>query len=142
MAYATVNDMIMQLGEGEVLSLSDRASAGVVDAALVADALARASSEMDSYLATRHQVPLSVVPSMLKTRCVEIAYYLLCRGARVINDDIVDLYKDAIRWLRDVAAGKASLGLPKADAETVQDDAVLFVPAVPSIFKDSVVADE
>ena len=60
----------------------------------------------------------------------------------MINDDIVELYKDAIRWLRDVAAGKASLGLPKADAETVQDDVVLFVPAVPSVFKDSVVADE
>ena len=85
MAYATVNDMVTQLGEAEVLSLSDRTSSGVVDDALVADALARASSEMDSYLATRHQVPLSVVPSMLKTRCVEIAYYLLCRRARMIN---------------------------------------------------------
>ena len=142
MTYATVSDMVTQLGEAEVLSLSDRTSSGVVDDALVADALARASSEIDSYLATRHQVPLTVVPPMLKTRCVEIAYYLLCRGARVINDDIVELYKDAIRWLRDVAAGKASLGLPKADAETVQDDVVLFVPAVPSIFQDSVVADE
>ena len=142
MAYATVNDMVAQLDEAEVLSLSDRTSSGVVDDALVADALARASSEIDSYLATRHQVPLTVVPSMLKTRCVEIAYYLLCRGARVMNDDVRELYNDAVRWLRDVAAGKASLGLPKADAETVQDDAVLFVPAVPSIFKDSVVADE
>ena len=142
MAYATVNDMIVHLGEDEVVSLSDRLNSGVVNDVLVTNALARASSEIDSYLATRHQVPLTVVPPMLKTRCVEIAYYLLCRGARVINDDIVELYKDAIRWLRDVAAGKASLGLPKADAETVQDDVVLFVPAVPSIFKDSVVADE
>ena len=142
MAYASVNDMIVQLGEDEVVSLSDRLNSGVVNDVLVTNALASASSEIDSYLATRHQVPLTVVPSMLKTRCVEIAYYLLCRGARVMNDDVRELYNDAVRWLRDVAAGKASLGLPKADAETVQDDAVLFVPAVPSIFKDSVVADE
>ena len=142
MTYATVNDMLAQLGEAEVLSLSDRANAGVVDVVLVLDALTRASSEMDSYLATRHRVPLTIAPPMLKTRCVEIAYYLLCRGARVMNDDVRGLYEDAVRWLRDVANGKASLGLPPADAQAVQDDVVLFVPAVPSVFKQTAEAGD
>lgn len=138
--YATVDDMVAQLGIDEVLSLSDREQGGVLSAkarAIVEDALARATSDMDSYLATRHVVPLTVIPAVVKTRCVDIAYYLLCRGNRILTDDIKALYSDALRWLRDVSQGKASLGLPPEPADAVQGDAVLFSAGKASIFSDA-----
>ncbi len=138
--YATVDDVVAQLGLDEALSISDVEGYGAIDRVRIEDALTRASSDIDSYLATRHVVPLVTVPAVVKTRCVEIAYYLLCRGNRILNDDVKALYTDALRWLRDVSQGKASLGLPPETAEASQGDVVLFVAGRPSVFAQNVSA--
>lgn len=110
--YATLEDMRGLYGEGELISLSDRAGTGTVDGALVADALTRAGSEADSYLSRRYVLPLAEVPPVLKTVVCDIARHLLTGGPTTETDPIETRYKRAVAWLGDIAAGKADLPLP------------------------------
>lgn len=137
MTYATVAQVIEQLGSHEVLALTDRSNVGEIDQDVLRQALARASSEIDSYIATRYPVPVAApLPLVLVTRCIDVAHYYLCRGSVVLSEPVRDAYDDAVKWLTHVAAGKASLGLPVPVVDGVVPvvDAVLFNPATPSVF--------
>lgn len=113
MSYATQADMILQFRESEMLMIADPDNNGVVDAALVADALQRASVEIDSYL-MRFSRPLAVVPARLKELCCDMARYKLV-GADVTETDIVRTrYKDAIKALESIRDGKLDIGLSEA----------------------------
>ena len=58
MAYATLDQLVSLFGAEEIRALSDRRGTGELDEGVVLDALARASSEVDSYLADRYATPL------------------------------------------------------------------------------------
>lgn len=76
--------------------------------------LTKASGKIDSYLRSRHSLPLGApYPDEVIDCCVSLAAYtLLVR--RGFNPDEYDSnfrqqYDDALEWLRDLAAGRASL---------------------------------
>ncbi len=85
---------------------------GTIDDAKVTKALDAATAKIDSYLGTRHRLPLPSVPDILKTSCIDIAVYEMSNTADTLTETIEKRYKDAIIWLKDVSAGRASLGLP------------------------------
>ena len=93
-------------------------------------ALADADDEINTYLATRYGLPLASVPAVLKRVAADIArYYLYDETA---NDAVTRRYNDAVKFLRAVANGTASLGLDLAGAEVNQDGtAVEFAGATP-----------
>lgn len=139
MSYATPNDALEQLGEAELVALTDRLNTGEVDEDVLNRALRKASGEIDSYIATRYVVPVAVlpVPEILVTKCIDIAQYHLCRGGVLLTEDIKEFYHNAIKWLGAVSAGKVSLGIPTIKTQpdaTVVNDAVQFMPARPSVF--------
>lgn len=109
MAYATVADLVTRYGEAELIDLTDRADppVGVVDADVADGAIADASGEVDAYLGVRYALPVSPVPAHLLTAVCDIARYRL-HGNRV-TDEVRTRYEDAIRWLKDVAQGRALL---------------------------------
>lgn len=111
MTYALQADMQAALGDGELIQLTDRADppVGAIDATVLARALEAADGEIDSYLASRYSLPLVSVPVILRDCAVDIARYRL--HDRGVPDRVKEAYKDRIAWLRDVASGKASLGL-------------------------------
>lgn len=111
MTYAVQADMVAALGEDELIQLTDRADppVGAIDATVLARALDAADGEIDSYLASRYTLPLASVPVILRDCAVDIARYRL--HDRGVPDRVKDEYKNRIAWLRDVAAGKASVGL-------------------------------
>lgn len=111
MTYALQVDLVTAFGEGELIQLTDRADppAGTVDAAIVTRALEAADGEIDSYLATRYSLPLITVPVILRDCAADIARYRL--HDRGVPDRVKDAYEKRIAWLRDVAAGRASIGL-------------------------------
>jgi phage gp36-like protein len=109
MAYATVSDLIAAYGPQEVIALTDREDAGAVDSAVALEALERASSEAESYLAARYALPLATTPQALTAVVCDIARYRLTGGAANETDPITDRYKAAVGWLKDVAAGRAVL---------------------------------
>lgn len=114
------------------------------DAALqrVQDAIAEADALIDGYLATRgYALPLQLSPtstgkSMLTVWARAIARYLL-NGSRITDeskDPVARDYRDALKRLADIAAGKLSLGGtdPQAPANATSTD-VRFDSA-PAVF--------
>ena len=121
MAYATLDQLVSLFGADEIRTLSDRQGTGELDKTVISDALERASSEVDSYLADRYATPLSdsaPIPPVVVSITGDIARYRLTGG------DIRDT--DPIR---DVADGKAGIpGLPPVGTET--PGAVLLEPGI------------
>ena len=110
MPYATQAQMIDRFGEAELIQLTDRAgTVGAVVVAVLDAALADADQEIDSYLRPVRTLPLAApIPERLVRVAADVARYHLYDSAA--PDDVRTRYEDAIRWLRDVATGRASLG--------------------------------
>lgn len=112
MAYATLDQLVSQFGAEEIRALSDRQGAGTLDEQVVREALERASSEVDSYLADRYVTPLSVdvpVPAVVVSVTGDIARYRMTGGDIRDSDPIRERYVRALNWLRDVSDGRASV---------------------------------
>jgi phage gp36-like protein len=60
--YSTATDMVLAYGEQRMLTIADRDDDGVVDAAVVAGAIARADEFVNSYL--DDYLPITLVPSV------------------------------------------------------------------------------
>lgn len=116
MTYALKADMQTALGDDELIQLTDRADPplSVIDDSVLTRALEAANGEIDSYLAVRYQLPLATVPTILRDCAIDLTRYRLHYLA--VPDQVAQAYKDRILWLAAIAAGKASLGLPPAEA--------------------------
>lgn len=114
MPYATISDLITQFGESEVVAITDRSRIGVVDTVVADGALQRASATIDSYLAARYPLPLSVVPHQLVDLCCDIARYKLLGSDVTETDPARYRYKDALRTLEHIRDGKIDIGLSVA----------------------------
>lgn len=126
MAYATIEQFIENFGQWEAVEVSnlDDASDQLVDADRLQTALENASGEIDSYLAQAgYTLPLATVPAFLVQRCCDIARYRL--ENRNTRQEVIDRYKDAIAWLRDVAKGVATIGPIENDTSVTQLTSVL-----------------
>lgn len=108
MTYASQQDLIDRFGEEQLIELTDRAGDDAIDATVVTRALTDADSVINSYLAQRYSVPLTEVPQVLTIRACDIARYFL--HEEHAPEAVQRRYEAAIRWLRDAAVGKASIG--------------------------------
>jgi phage gp36-like protein len=108
--YATQAQLIDRYGEAMLIDLTDRGDppSGEIDVDVVSRALADADAAIDGYLAGRYQAPLSAPPPPAVTDlALAIAIYKLHRN--VASDKIRNDYTDALKMLRDISAGVASL---------------------------------
>jgi len=110
MAYSTLADILERLPEEVLVRLTDDADQGQVDTAVVERAIADADAEIDGYVGTRYSVPLSPVPDLVRKLSVELSIYHLFSRRRGAPEEWRQRYEDAIRLLRDLAAGRVSLG--------------------------------
>lgn len=106
MPYATRADLEARYGEAELVQLSDALGTGVSDEAVLDQALADASAEMEGYLARYAGQPLTL--PILNLYACDIARYRLWRDAA--SEEVRARYRDAIRFLEQVAKGAISLG--------------------------------
>lgn len=102
----------------------------------IEDAVAQAEALIDGYLAQRrYPLPLSPVPGLVTGWTRDIARYLLHKDRRASegDDPIVRAYRDALRFLELIVAGKFSLG---AEDPVQNDPASLDVrfEAAPNVF--------
>jgi len=114
--YASRSDITEKYGKDALYPAAG--SDGTIDDATVTKALEAATSKINSYLSTRHVLPLPVVPGILKTCCIDIAVYEMSNTADTLTDTIEKRYKDAITWLKDLSAGRAALDLPTPAGKT------------------------
>lgn len=101
--------------EAEAIAAADQAKARIEQASAEADDLC------DGYIGKRYRLPLASVPGILTTWARAITRYKLHsagdRRGREDNDPVVRDYRDAIRFLQQVAEGKFSLGLEDPEAQ-------------------------
>ncbi len=129
MPYASVTDMQNRYPARDLIAISDPNNASI-QTAVITQALGDASVEIDSYLESRFQLPLSDPPAVLNLHCCTIAMYRL-QSLRPLHDleDARKRYEDAIKFLTQVSTGKLTLGL-SADSQEPP-------PAVPSVLTAS-----
>jgi phage gp36-like protein len=124
MPYCTLTDLQDQVPAAKLIQLTDDTGAGVVGEAAVAKAIAHADAEIDSYCGGSYDVPFSPVPVIIRKQSVDIAVYnLYARKPGVVPEERQKRYDNAIRFLRDVAAGRVTLGAD-APAQENTDNAV------------------
>jgi phage gp36-like protein len=111
MPYCTQSDILEQLDESELIQLTDDDDLGVVDVSVVTRAIADADAEIDGYCGTRYTVPFATVPDIIRKFSVDVAIYNLYARRRGAPEDRKQRYDAALRFLRDIAKGVASLGV-------------------------------
>lgn len=101
--------------EADLVAAADQAKARIVQAILEADGL------IDGYLGKRYTLPLPSPPGILVTWARAIARYKLHQD-RISNeqsDPIARDYRDALKFLREVAKGDFSLGLEDPESQAL-----------------------
>ena len=132
MAYCTLEDILDQIDEQDLIQLTDDGNAGIVDQGAVDKALADADGEIDGYVGSRHTVPLNPVPPIINKNSVDIAIYNLYSRRQGPPDHRETRYKNAIKFLELVASGKVSLGaldpdpVPANEAPQIENPGRIF----------------
>lgn len=109
MPYATQQHMVDRFGGQELIELTDRANLGVIDTAVLSRALDDADGEINGYLATRHTLPLSPIPTVITRLACDIARYFLYEDRA--TEAVRTRYKDAVKFLQGVSDGSITLGV-------------------------------
>lgn len=109
MPYCTKQNMIDRFGSEELIQLTDRTNAGVIDDTVLNQAIDDASSEIDGYLAGRYALPLATVPTALTRIACNMARYHLYDDAA--TEAVRQRYEDAVKFLRSVGTGQIDMGL-------------------------------
>ena len=118
MPYTSQADLEARYGAAELLAIADRDGDGLADAAVVAQAIADADAEIDSYLGGRYAVPLAEpAPLLVQRLAADMARYRLQDDNPL--DEVRDRYARSLAALRDLADGHASLPLAAAQGEAV-----------------------
>lgn len=138
--YATHDDLISRFGALAIAELESMHNDGSL---AVSNALSDASEKMNSYLSIRYQTPLNKTEH-LKLVCADIARYLLYMNEP--TDEVEARYKEALKWLQDVGAGRANVTFAEPLTD-VEQQSTYVKPAVPiggsypgQIFGDDVFA--
>lgn len=136
MPYISLSDLLSAHSEQALIDLTDRADppTGQIDSGVVAAAIAGAAAEVDSYIGQRYTVPLTdPAPAAVADAALTIAWYRL-HTDRAADKDLRIRYEDAVRWLRDVSAGRASLPGIATSNSAPAVGLVYMAPAPPRVF--------
>ncbi|MCK5235701.1 MAG: DUF1320 domain-containing protein [Deltaproteobacteria bacterium] len=109
--YSALDDIKKLCPEDTLIQLTDDDDVGVVSQTRVDEAIASADAVIDSYCGRKYSVPFAVVPDIVKAISIDITIYnLYSRRMEEIPATRTDRYKNAMAQLRDIAAGKVSIG--------------------------------
>lgn len=120
MPYALKSDIEGLYGPALLDVIADRDRDGKGDKAVVDQALASASAEIDGFLSQRYTLPLDPAPAVLKQYCIDIAVYRMSPTDDNRTEEMRRRYEDAIAFLTKVAEGKLGLG-SDSDGDAVSD---------------------
>ena len=107
--YASAVEFEEEIGTTETVELTnlDNPSANTVNTSRLEKALATASGEINSYLATRYSIPVLPVPQIIKNYCIDIAWYRLAQNNA--PEQYATRYNNAIARLKDIEKGQMLL---------------------------------
>lgn len=124
MSYTTLSDLTARFGDRMIVALTDRGqvATGVIDMTVVSRAITEADAVIDGYLAARYALPVSPVPALLGDIALAIVIWKLHIAAP--DPKIEADYKDALRALKDIAAGVITLTAAGASSAEVNASGV------------------
>lgn len=117
MAYSTITDILAQLDEQTLIQLTDDDNLGAVNQDVAAEAIADADAEIDGYCGNRYDVPLTTATAVIRKISRDMAIYnLYGRRPNGPTENVKERYANAVRFLKDVSAGRVSLGANAPEA--------------------------
>lgn len=131
MPYCTQQNLIDRFDAAELIQRTDRANLGVIDAAVLAQAISDADAEINSYL-TAYPLPLATVPANLVRIACDITRYYLYDD--VVTDQVKARYDSAIKYLVQVGRGLISLAPDQAGVVAAATEAGAQFSSSPSVF--------
>jgi phage gp36-like protein len=99
--YCTLQHLIDEFGETELIQLTDRSNAGLVDQDVLDRALQRADRTINRYLGGRSELPVGT-DEVVDLACDITRYYLYTSAP---PDAVRMRFEDAIRQLEKLAKG-------------------------------------
>jgi phage gp36-like protein len=131
MAYCVIADLVQAFTAKKLTQLTDDASAGTYDSAVLNAEIQAAQDEIDGYVRTRYSasLPFTVVPGILKTLCIDIAIYRIHKRRGRIPEEIINAYDKALKKLEGISKGTIDLGTDAGGA--VSEDSVTFTSKTP-----------
>jgi len=133
-SYCTAQNLLDRFSEAELLQLTDKAQAGDLDYLVLDKAIADATAEIDSYL-TAYALPLSPVPANFERLACDMARYYLYEDQMI--DIVQERYKNAVRYLEQVASGKITLSVDASGSAPAVADGVEFVSETAVFSRDT-----
>lgn len=117
MPYTTRPLLEERFGRDELIQRTDKFQpyTGAVVDAVLSRAIADADAEIDGFVGARYALPLpDPVPPVLVPIACDIARYRLYDDA--VPEIVRQRYEDAVSRLKDIAAGRLTLGIDPASA--------------------------
>lgn len=118
--YATPSDLGNRYGRDAIVLAANLDIDSDLDSEVVKRALQDATDEIDTYLANRYELPLSIIPGVLVRCCCDIAMYRLSPTGNALTDEKRVRYEDTLKLLEKLASGKAQLVLK--DSSSTSDN--------------------
>jgi phage gp36-like protein len=115
MGYATQADIELQLPEQDLIDLTDDDATGLVNADIIARAIADADAEIDSHLSVRYALPLSEpYPDLVRRISVTLSICWLWgrRAVLTVPQTWQERCESARKYLEWLALGKYALDVP------------------------------
>ena len=113
--YITLADLTGYIPEVTLIQLSnDDTRATTVNVTNVETTIKSACELVDGYLHGRYELPLTSVPTMVETFCLDIArYYLYQRrpNGKDLPKAVTDAYSNSIKLLKEIQNGSLHLGI-------------------------------
>lgn len=137
MPYCSLIDIAATVPEQDLVQLTDDTSPpGMIMAAVVDRAISDAGELIDGYLRGRYTLPLDPVPGLINTLAADVAIYRLYSRRIKLSppESVAERYKNTLRILEQIQAGKISLGsesvgggvTPEADGPRVSAPERIF----------------
>ncbi|MCY1280304.1 hypothetical protein D9M70_290880 [compost metagenome] len=103
-------ELLKRVVQGDDLSGYTPEQQAAAGAALadIERALRDADTTINSYLGSRYQLPVTQAADVLERIACQITRYFLYDNA--VTEQVENLYKDSLAFLRDVSSGKVQLG--------------------------------
>ncbi len=109
MAYASLDDLLKKIDEPTLVRLTDVAGTGLIDETVAARAVRDADALVDAYVATHYVVPVNPVPHVITDTSATLAVAALFAFRSLPSPVWEGGRERAIAFLKEVAAGKATL---------------------------------
>lgn len=138
MTYALQSDLVDRFGSEELAQRTDRALGLVIDGVVLARALNDVDAEIDSYLASRYQLPLASVPVVLVRLACDMARYRLYDDG--VPETVRVRYQDAVSMLKRLASGEVQVAGSTPVAAATNSSAAMAVRAPAAVFGSEILA--